>query len=257
MFIKGIYMKTVISKSMLIIIVLAVAGCVTEQASKWGVHDSSRPNPRIIAPGSCDGAPPSDAIVLFDGADLSAWKSLKDGGEAKWKVEDSYMEVMRKAGSIQTRQAFGSCQLHIEWRTPDVVKGRGQGRGNSGVFLMGKYEVQVLDSYDNVTYADGQAGAIYGQKPPLVNVCRKPGQWQSYDIIFHAPKFDGNKVVRPATITVLQNGVLIQDHWVIKGTSFFKKRAYYEPHADKLPIQLQDHGNPMRFRNIWIRPLED
>ena len=251
-------MKTVISKSILVIIVLVVAGCATQQTSQWGVHDPSRQKPRIITPGSCDAAPPSDAIVLFDGTDLSAWKSLKKGGgEAKWKVQDGYMEVTHKAGSIQTRQAFGSCQLHVEWRTPDVVKGKGQGRGNSGVFLMEKYEVQVLDSYDNVTYADGQAGAIYGQKPPLVNVCRKPGQWQSYDIIFHAPKFDGDKVVKPATITVFQNGVLIQYHWVIKGTSFWRKRADYEPHADKLPIQLQDHGNPTRFRNIWIRSLED
>jgi hypothetical protein len=145
----------------------------------------------------------------------------------------------------------------VEWQTPEAAQGNSQGRSNSGVFLMSKYEVQVLDCYNNTTYADGQTGAIYGQKPPLVNACRKPGQWQTYDIVFHAPVFEGDKVVKPATITVLHNGVLIQDHWEIQGTAFHKIRAYYEPHADKLPIKLQDHGNPIRFRNIWIRPLEN
>jgi hypothetical protein len=250
-------MKTVVQKSLWLVVVLAIVACAAQQEFKWGVHDESRPRPPIVMPGEIDNAPPSDAIVLFDGTDLSAWKSIKGGGEAKWKVENGYMQVVPKTGNIQTRQAFGSCQLHIEWATPDVVKGTGQGRGNSGVFLMGKYEVQVLDSYDNVTYADGQAGGVYGQSPPLVNVCRKPGQWQAYDIIFHAPEFDGDKVVKPATITILQNGVLVQDHWVIKGTTFHKKQAHYEPHAGELPLKLQDHGNPMRFRNIWIRPLED
>lgn len=237
--------------------VLVVISCTAQQVGQWAVHDMSRPRPAVVTPGKTDDAPPSDAIVLFDGTDLSQWKSIKGGGEAKWKVQDGYMEVVPKTGSIKTKQGFGSCQLHIEWRTPDVVEGDGQKRGNSGVFLMGKYELQVLDSYDNVTYADGQAGAVYGQKPPLVNVCREPGQWQTYDILFHAPQFDGDKVVNPATITVLQNGVLVQDHWEIQGTAFHKKPAYYEPHADKLPLQLQDHGNPMRFRNIWIRSIPD
>lgn len=243
--------------SLMLISIVAFVACQAQHLTQWAVHDESRPHPPVIRPGETDNDPPSDAIVLFDGTDLSVWKSTKDGGPAKWKVQDGFMEVTPKAGDIQTRQAFGSCQLHIEWRTPDLVKGESQGRGNSGVFLMEKYEVQVLDCYNNVTYADGQAAAIYGQNPPLVNVCRKPGQWQSYDIIFHAPVFEGDKVIKPATITVLQNGVLVQDHWVIKGTTFWKKRAYYEPHTEKLPLRLQDHGNPTRFRNIWIRPLED
>jgi hypothetical protein len=238
-------------------ILIILSSCASQQTSQWAVHDELRPTPPVISPGQNDNAPPSDAIVLFDGTGLSAWKSGKDGGEAKWKVQDGYMQVVPKAGDIETRQSFGSCQLHIEWRTPDVVQVTGQGRGNSGVFLMGKYEVQVLDSYDNKTYADGQAAAIYGQKPPLVNACRKPGQWQTYDIIFHAPVFKGAKVVKPGTVTVLQNGVLVQDHWQIQGTTFHKIKAYYEPHADKMPLKLQDHGNPIRFRNIWIRQLEN
>lgn len=180
------------------------------------------------------------------------------------------MEAVPRTGDIQTRQPFGSCQLHIEWRVPDIVKENGQRHGNSGVFLMGKYEVQildsyqnnmyemlVLDSYQNQMYADGQAGAVYGQNPPLVNACKKPGQWQSYDVIFHAPIFENDKVVKPATVTILQNGVLVQDHWQIQGTTFHGERAYYEPHAEKMPLRLQDHGNPMHFRNIWIRPLEN
>ncbi len=250
-------MKTIITRSILVISILAVIACAAEQSYQWAVHDESRPVPPVVTPGQTDNDPPSDAIVLFDGSNLSAWKSLNDGGDAKWKVQDDFMEVVPKTGDIETRQSFGSCQLHIEWRTPDEVKGDGQGRGNSGVFLMGKYEVQVLDCYDNVTYADGQAAAIYGQKPPLVNVCKKPGQWQTYDIIFHAPVFEADQVVKPAVVTVLQNGVLVQDHWQIEGTTFHKVRSHYEPHAKKLPLKLQDHGNPMRFRNIWIRPLDE
>ena len=247
-------MKSMAKKISFFAVILVVVSCAAQQAAQWKVHDESRPHPPVIRPGATDSDPPSDAIVLFDGTGLSAWQS-KGGGEAKWKVQDGYMEVGHKAGSIQTRKPFGSCQLHIEWCSPNVVKGSSQGRGNSGIILMGKYEVQVLDSYDNPTYADGQAGAIYGQKPPEVNVCRKPGQWQSYDILFHAPVFDGDKVTTPATITVLQNGVWIQYPWVIEGTTFWKKRPYYEPHPGKLPLKLQDHGNPTRFRNIWIRPL--
>jgi hypothetical protein len=217
----------------------------------------NRPRPPVVAPGVENHLPPADAIVLFDGTDLSAWRSSKDGGNAKWKIQDGYMEVVRDTGDIQTRQAFGSCQLHIEWAAPEVVKGSGQGRGNSGVFLMGRYEVQVLDSYENDTYPDGQAAAIYGQKPPLVNACRKPGQWQTYDIIFHAPVFQDGRLEKPATVTVLHNGVLVQDHWEIQGTTFHKQRAAYQPHPDKLPLRLQDHGDLVRFRNIWIRPLDE
>lgn len=236
------------------LMMLSALSIAAGETPQWGVHDPNRPMAPVVTPGQTPQDAPSDAIVLFDGKNLSAWSSA-NGSDAKWKVADGYMEVT-KTGDIQTRQAFGSCQLHIEWRTPDQVKGDSQGRGNSGIFLMSKYELQVLDTYDNKTYADGQAGAIYGQKPPLVNVCRKPGEWQTYDIIFHAPKFDGDKVVKPGTITVLQNGVLVQDHWEIKGTTFHKLEAKYEPHAEKMPLKLQDHGNPTRFRNIWIRPLD-
>lgn len=250
-------MKTLCIKSICLIGIFAITALAAEKTYQWAVHDESRPVPPVITPGQTENEPPSDAIVLFDGSGLDSWKSLKDGGDAKWKVQDGYMEVAAKAGDIETRQAFGSCQLHVEWRTPHEVSGSSQGRGNSGIFLMGKYELQVLDSYDNKTYADGQAGAIYGQKPPLVNVCREPGQWQTYDVIFHAPVFEGDQVIKPATITVLQNGVLVQDHWEIEGTTFHKMRARYEPHADKLPLKLQDHGNPTRFRNIWIRPLDN
>lgn len=247
--------KTLFLKSILITGIIAVIACAAQQAAEWAVHDESRPMAPVITPGQTNDAPPSDAIVLFDGKDLSAWKSIKDGSDAKWKVQDGFMEVAPKAGDIETRQSFGSCQLHIEWQTPEGAEGTSQKRSNSGVFLMNKYEVQVLDSYDNKTYADGQAAAIYGQKPPLVNACRKPGQWQTYDIVFHAPVFEGDKVVKPGTITVFHNGVLVQDHWEIQGTTFHKTRSQYEPHADKMPLKLQDHSNPIRFRNIWIRPL--
>jgi len=240
-----------------VVLSAALSECYSAEQQDWKIHDMNRPRPEVVSPGEKPGEAPSDAIILFDGKDLSEWVSAKGGGAAKWKVENGYMEAVKKSGSVRTRRGFGDCQLHIEWATPSEVKGTGQGRGNSGVYLMGKYEVQVLDSYDNITYADGQAGAIYGQSPPMVNACRGPGQWQSYDIIFRRPIFDGDKVVKPATVTVLQNGVLIQDHWVIEGTTAHKKKAKYEPHADKLPISLQDHGNPVRYRNIWIRELPE
>jgi hypothetical protein len=254
---KTMYMKRLFPKSILIIGIFAGISWAAQAFMSWAVHDQSRPKPPVVSPGQTDNAPPSDAIVLFDGTSLSAWKSCKDGSEAKWKVQDGYMEVVAETGNIETRQSFGSCQLHVEWQTPDVIQGKGPYFGNSGVYLMGKYEIQVLDSCNSIIYADGYAGAVYGQNPPLVNACKKPRQWQTYDIIFHAPVFDGDKVVKPATVTVLHNGVLIQDHWQIQGSTFHKIRAYYEPHADKMPLLLQDHGDPIRFRNIWIRPLEN
>ena len=224
----------------------------------WKVHDPQRPLPPVVTPGAENRLPPSDAVVLFDGSDLSAWKGTKRPGQpAEWKVKDGYMEVVPDTGAIETKQPFGSCQLHIEWAAPAEVKGDSQGRGNSGVYLMGKYEVQVLDTYQNVTYADGMAGAVYSQHPPLVNACRPPGQWQTYDIIFHAPKFEDGKLIRPADVTVLHNGLLVQDHWILTGPTDWKKRPPYSPHPDKLPISLQDHGNPVRYRNIWIRPLPE
>jgi hypothetical protein len=199
--------------------------------------------------------PPSDAIILFDGKDLSQWTGKN--GKAKWKVENGYMEVVKKTGDIKTKDHFGDCQLHIEWQTPTKIEGTGQERGNSGVFLMGYYEIQVLDSYDNLTYPDGQAGAIYGQTPPLVNACRPPGEWQSYDIVFHAPRFKEEKLEVPAFITVIHNGVLIHHHKEIIGKTEHKKVGKYTPHDPKGPIMLQDHGNPVRYRNIWIRPLKN
>jgi len=218
---------------------------------QWRVHDKSRPYPRVVHPG--DGtAAPSDAIVLFDGTSLDAWAG-KDG-KPQWTIDDGSL-LVTGGGPLHTKQKFGSCQLHIEWRTPAKIKGNGQGRGNSGVFLMSRYEVQVLDSYDNPTYADGQAAAIYGQYPPLVNACRKPGEWQTYDIVFDAPKFEGEKLVKPAYFTVFHNGVLVHDHDKVIGATAHRKLAHYSPHG-KAPLQLQDHGNPVRYRNIWIRPLD-
>ena len=226
--------------------------------SKWRVHDGTRPQPKVVTPGSCStqeepGQPPSDAIVLFDGKDTSKW-IRRDGEPAQWKVEDGVMEVNR-TGDIQTKEHFGDCQLHIEWAAPAEVKGHSQGRGNSGVFLMGRYEIQVLDGYDNITYADGTTAAIYGQHPPLVNACRKPGEWQTYDIFFVAPCFEGEELISPAYVTVIHNGVLVHHHQELMGLTGHKILPAYKPHPPKGPIRLQDHGNPVRYRNIWIREL--
>lgn len=199
------------------------------------------------------GPPPSDAVILFDGTHLEAWED-EQGRPARWKLEDGAM-VVNGTGNLRTRRAFADCQLHIEWATPAKVEGEGQGRGNSGVFLMGRYEVQILDSWQNPTYFTGQAGAIYGQTPPLVNASRPPGHWQSYDIIFRAPRRDASgRVIQPARITVFHNGVLVQDHVEIRGSTYLDPPRY-EPHPEKAPLMLQDHGNPVRFRNIWIREL--
>jgi hypothetical protein len=228
---------------------------------KWHVHDRNRPHPPVITPPmparEQPASPPSDAVVLFGGKHLDKWFTRKKGKvlPAPWKVENGYAEV--RGGTIYTKEKFGDCQLHVEWMAPTPPKGKAQGRGNSGVFFCdGKYEVQVLDSYNNKTYADGQAGAIYGQHPPLVNACRPPGQWQTYDIIWHAPRFKEGKLERPATVTVFHNGVLVQDHWKVLGETFHKRPAAYRPHPPEGSIVLQDHGNPIRFRNIWLRPLE-
>jgi hypothetical protein len=209
--------------------------------------------PKVVDPGPV-GGPPSDAIVLFDGKDLSQWE------DNHWIVKDGY--AISHGGDLQTKRAFGDCQLHLDWATPEKVEGSDQGRGNSGVLLMStddsRYEVQILDSYENKTYFDGQAGAIYKQHPPLVNVCRKPGAWQTYDIIFSAPHFDKDgKLQKPAYITVLQNGVLIQNHFEIQGTTSWDAAPAYHVHPAKLPFRLQFHGNPVKFKNIWIRELDD
>ena len=229
----------------------------------WKQHDRTRPLPQIIEPGTAStqeqpGQPPSDATVLFDGKDLSKWESVKDGGPAPWKVENGYIEVAAGTGYIRTKEAFGDCQLHVEFSEPTPPKGVDQGRGNSGVFLMGLYEVQVMDSYQNKTYADGQAAALYGQYPPLVNAARPPGQWQTYDIIFHRPRFSPNgNLVSRARFTVLHNGVLVQDNVELTGPTAHEVRPPYAAGPDKLPLQLQDHGNPVHFRNIWIRQLPE
>ena len=223
------------------------------------------PQPTIVTPGTEStqnkpGTAPSDAIVLFDGKDLSNWTSEDDDEPTKWIVKKGIMSPTKKSGAIRTKQEFGSCQLHVEFATPKKARGRGQDRGNSGVFLMGKYEIQVLDSYDNTTYPDGQVAALYGRAIPLANACRKPGEWQSYDIIFHRPIFKDGKVVKRATFTILHNGVLVQDHVELTGGTHWNgphSISKYEPHGDKGPIMLQDHGNPVLFRNIWVRELED
>jgi hypothetical protein len=229
--------------------------------TKWKIHDMNRPVPPVVDAGSAStqdspGRPPADATVLFDGTDLSKWQH-KDGTAAKWKVENGYAEVVAKTGYIYTKQAFGDCQLHVEFREPTPPHGESQERGNSGVFLMGLYEVQVLDSYENKTYADGQASAVYGQYPPLVNASRPPGQWQWYDIVFHGPRFDaGGKLLSPARETVFHNGVLVQDNVELSGPTEHGERPPYKATPEKLPLALQDHGDPVRFRNIWIRELK-
>ncbi len=260
------------------IMVVCVAGIVAQNPKKpepiqyvetstgrWMVHDENRPAPPVIMPGTCGAqeAPakaPSDAIVLFDGKDLSNWTDEK-GAPSKWIARDGYMESVKGAGYARTKQQFGSCQLHVEFATPAAVSGTGQGRGNSGVFLQGMYEIQVLDSYEDKTYPDGQCGALYGRAVPLVNACCKPGQWQTYDAIYHRPLFDqAGKVTRKATFTVIHNGVLIQDHVELQGgTGWNGPHAVtdYVPHGDKGPLMLQDHNNPVRFRNVWIRELND
>ncbi|HTN74458.1 MAG TPA: DUF1080 domain-containing protein, partial [Pirellulaceae bacterium] len=190
---------------------------------------------------------PSDAIVLFDGKDLSAF----NGGE-KWEIKDGAVTI--KGGGVTTKQAFGDMQMHVEFASPEEVKGNGQGRGNSGIYIMGRYELQVLDSFQNPTYFDGQCGSVYKQQPPTVNATKKPGEWQSYDIVFTAPKFDEDgKVKEPAYITVLHNGVLIHNHYALEGSTSYVEPAKYSKHPGKLPIHIQDHGNPVKYRNIWVR----
>lgn len=242
---------------------LATLSSVTAIAASvfdWPQHDWSRPRPAIIDPGTAStperpGRPPSDATVLFDGSSLAGWVSL-DGTAPKWVNKDGVLECVKGSGYIRTLQAFGDCQLHLEFAAPTPPEGNSQGRGNSGVFLMGLYEVQVLDSWENITYADGQAAAAYGQHPPLVNASRPPGQWQTYDIIFTRPRFnDRGEVQSPARFTVLHNGVLVQNNVELVGPTGWLKREPYSRHADKLPISLQDHGNPVRYRNLWVREL--
>ena len=222
--------------------------------STYCVHDPKRPAPRVVAPADAAGQAPADAVVLFDGSDLSGWSSVS-GGDAGWKVEDGYMEVVPGTGDIQTNAHFGDVQYHLEFACPAEVKGESQGRGNSGVFLMGRYEIQVLDGYENPTYADGITASVYGEYPPLVNACRAPGQWQTYDILWTAPRFNGVDLVSPAYATVIHNGIVVHNHVELHGPTGHRDVYPYVAHSPQGPLRLQDHGDLVRFRTIWARPI--
>lgn len=221
---------------------------------QWKVHDLNRPAPPVVTPGAKYGDPPSDAIVLFDGTDLSKHWQGRNGSAPAWKIENGYAEV--KGGSIWTKEAFGDVQLHIEFASPTFIDSDSQDRGNSGIEFMGRYELQVLDSFDNRTYADGSAGSIYGQWPPMVNASRKPGEWQAYDVVFEAPKFKDGQLVKPAFYTVFHNGVIVQNRQQATGPVGHRAANQYREHEAQLPLRLQDHHEPVRYRNIWIRRLD-
>ncbi len=215
------------------------------------------PKVKPVSPGSENHLPPADAIVLFGGNDLNAWVSERDGSFPKWNVEDGILTVAPRTGGIKTKEAFGDVQVHIEWRAPSEVVGNGQGRGNSGFFFMGKYELQILDSYDNETYSNGQAASIYKQHPPLVNAMRAPGEWNTYDAVFTAPRFnEDGMLISPARITVFHNGILVQNNVELKGPTEYIGIPNYVAHPEKLPFHIQDHSNPVSFRNIWVRKLD-
>ena len=227
-----------------------------EPDGKWHVHDPARPQPPIVTPGASfseNAKPPADAIVLFDGTGLTHWRDKKTGGDAQWKIEKGVM--VSASGDIVTTNKFGDIQLHLEFCEPTPPKGDGQGRGNSGVYFMGLYEVQVLDCYQNKTYADGATGGLYGQHPALANACRPPGEWQTYDMVFTAPRFNATgEVLSPAYVTVLLNGVLLQNHQAFRGATNWRVPGKYAPHDAELPLALQYHRNAVSFRNIWVRP---
>jgi hypothetical protein len=228
-----------------------------EPDGKWHVHDPARPQPPIVTPGakfSELALPPSDAIVLFDGKDLSQFRANKTGGPAPWTVEDGI--AISAKDDIVTTNKFGDIQLHLEFREPTPPRDSGQGRGNSGVYFMSRYEVQILDGYDNKTYADGGTGALYGQHPALANACRPPGEWQTYDIVFTAPRFDADgKVLSPVYVTVTLNGVVVQNHQAFRGASNWRVTGTYKAHAEEEPLLLQYHNNAVAFRNIWVRKV--
>jgi hypothetical protein len=240
---------------------VGIGGSAGAQVStQWPQHSMDRPQPTVVDPGQYPYKNsinvPTGSVTLYDGSGLEGWRSV-NGGPAKWNITHGNLEVVPKTGNIASVQTFGDVQLHVEWRTPMPAKGDGQERGNSGIFFMGLYELQVLDSFDNKTYPDGQAGAIYGQFPPLVNPARPPGEWQTYDVIFHRPHFDdAGKMVKPARFTVIYNGLLVQDNVELSGPTANGSRPPYAKHADSLPIVLQDHGNLVQYRNIWARRLE-
>jgi hypothetical protein len=236
-------------------------GDAPDEHHPWAIHDGNRPQPPIITPGTPStqeqpGTPPSDAVVLFAGSDLTKWEADNDKNEAtKWVVKNGAMECVPGSGYIRTKDKFGDIQLHVEWAAPTKVEGDSQGRGNSGVFLMGMLEIQVLDNYNNPTYSDGTAGAAYGIMPPLVNALRPPGQFQSYDIIFRRPIYKEGVALDPGYVTVIENGVVVQDHTMLEGPGGHMARSKIGPFPEVGPLKFQDHGNPVRYRNVWIRPL--
>ena len=229
----------------------------------WAIHDMNRPQPAVVTPGTFSsqdkpGTPPSDAVILFDGseASLANWEADKNPGEAtKWIVKDGTLQCVPGSGYVRTKSKFGDCQLHVEWASPTPPHGDSQGRGNSGVFLMGMVEIQVLDNYNNPTYADGFASSVYGVNAPLANALREPGQWEVYDIVFRRAVYKDGKEVDPGHVTVFVNGVLTQDHTQLEGGTGHKARSKPGPFPEAGPLKLQDHGNPVRYRNIWYRPL--
>jgi len=226
---------------------------------KWHVHDSDRPYPDVVTPAAVPGGAPSDAVVLFDGKTLDAWQPQA----TPWILKDGVVTSQPRAGgggenALVSKQSFGDVQLHLEFRSPNPPTKTSQDRGNSGIWFMQRYEIQILDGYQNPTYADGTVGAIYGWKPPLVNASRKPGEWQSYDVVFERPHFGADgKLLRPAYITAFLNGVLVQNRQPWLGGTIWRKLGTYQAHADAAPIQLQDHNSPVSFRNIWVRPLPE
>ncbi len=238
-------------------------GDAPDATHPWAIHDANRPQPPLVTPGQFSsaetpGAPPSDAVVLFGGseADLANWASDQDAGQpTKWIVKEGAMECVPGSGYVRTKAEWGDCQLHVEWAAPAKVEGDSQGRGNSGIFPMGQVEVQVLDNFNNPTYADGFAGSVYGVNPPMVNALRKPGDWQVYDIVFRRPVFKDGKELDPGYLTVFVNGILVQDNTPLEGGGGHRARSGDHPFPEKGPLKLQDHGNPVRYRNIWYRPL--
>jgi len=251
-------MKRWVAVALMVLANVALA----DEKEGWEVHDRKRPQPPVVTPGEPStqekaGKPPSDAIVLFDGGSLSNWKK-EDGSEAKWKVENDYIETVKGTGNIQSKEEFGDVQVHVEWMTPKGTEGKDQHRGNSGVFLMGQYEMQVLDNRGSETYPDGTAGGAYGQYPPQANALREQGEWQTYDIVFHPPKYSAEGMKEPARVTAFVNGVLTLDDVKLLGPTQHAVLTSYPPtHPAKGPIGLQDHGAPVRFRNIWVRELKD
>jgi hypothetical protein len=239
----------------------AFYGDAPDDHHPWAVHDRNRPQPKLVTPGTVSsqeqpGKPPSDAVILFDGTDLSKWEADKgEGVPTKWVIKEGALECVPGSGFIRTKEKFGDCQLHVEWAAPTKIQGESQGRGNSGIFLLGLIEIQVLDNYNNPTYADGFAASVYGVNPPMANALRPPGEFQTYDIVFRRPIYKDGKALDPGYVTVFENGVVVQDRTPLEGVNGHQARSKPGPLPETGPLRLQDHGNPVRYRNIWYRPL--